>query len=287
MKNFLVILFLIVFSISASAQFSTGKLKDKNYKESSLKSELLSNKNNLIDKPEKCKNFSFNVNQYIWALSLDGSTALPLNDVSMPQTPVANVRMGFSDAVKYLKMAVMNKGSFYYKNYGFLYDVYYTKLEYNGNVPITSGYLSAKITAKQFTGDFSLGYTFPLKNKNIFLTGYAGTRVTSLDNTLDLIYASQNIFTSNKSQTWIDPIVGTNIIMNLSKHWFSYFKGDVGGFGVSSKFTGSVLSGAGYKFCEHWNTSLGLKYLYINYDKNYYLWKVNQYGLLISVGYIF
>jgi hypothetical protein len=272
MKNFLVILLIITFSVSAFAQNNIDKLK---------------NKNNLIDKREKSKDFTFNINTYLWALSLDGSTALPLNDASYPQTPVANVKLGFSDAVKYLKKAAMIKGAFYYKSYGFLYDVDYTKLEYNGSVPIESGILSAKVTAKQFTGDFSFGYIFPLRNKNIYLTGYAGTRVTSLDNTLDLLYESQSIFTTNKSKTWVDPIVGTDIVMNLAKHWFSYFKGDVGGFGVSSKFTSSALAGAGYKFSSNWNASLGLKYLYINYDKDYYLWKVNQYGLLISVGYLF
>lgn len=287
MKNIFVILLLLVFSVSASAQLSIDKLTDKNYKKLLFKSKILSDKNNSIDKPEKCKDFSFNVNFYLWALSIDGSTALPLNDASTPQTPVANVRMGFSDAVKYLKTAAMIKGAFHYKNYGFLYDVDYMKLEYNGNVPITSGFLSAKVTAKQFIGDFSLGYTFPLKNKNIYLTGYAGTRVTSLDNTLDLLYETRTVFTSNKSQTLVDPIVGIDITMNLSKHWFSYFKGDVGGFGFSSKFTGSVLGSAGYKFSDNFNASFGLKYLYINYDKNYYLWKVNQYGLLISVGYLF
>lgn len=272
MKNFFVILLLIVLSVSASAQQNTDELKKKN---------------NLLDTREKRKDFTFNVNMYLWALSLDGSTALPLNDLSYPQTPIANVKLGFSDAVKYLKKAAMLKGAFYYKNYGFLYDVDYTKLEYDGSVPTTSGILSAKVTAKQFTGDFCLGYTFPLRNKNIYLTGYAGTRVTSLDNTLDLLYESQSIFTTDKSQTWVDPIVGTNITMTLSKRWFSYFKGDVGGFGVSSKFTGSALGGLGFKFCDNWNASVGLKYLYINYDKNYYLWKVNQSGLLISVGYLF
>jgi hypothetical protein len=287
MKYFFVILLLVVFSISTSAQFSIDKLTDKNYKELSLKSEILSDKNNSLDKPEKCKDFTFNVNLYLWALSLDGSTALPLNNASTPQTPVTNVRMSFSDAVKYVKMAAMIEGAFHYKNYGFLYDVNYMKLEYNGNVPIESGYVSAKVTAKQFTGDFSLGYTFPLWNKNIYLTGYAGTRVTSLDNTLDLFYATRNIFSTDKAQTWVDPIVGTYITINLSKHWFSYFKGDVGGFGISSKFTGSVLKGVGYKFSDNCNASVGLKYFYINYDKNYYLWEVNQYGLLISVGYLF
>jgi hypothetical protein len=65
-----------------------------------------------------------------------------------------------------------------------------------------------------------------------------------------------------------------------------YFKGDVGGFGISSKFTASALSTIGYKFSENWNTTLGIKLLYTDYDKNNYLWKMLQYGLLLSFGYM-
>ncbi|MDD5362245.1 MAG: hypothetical protein PHN88_08940 [Ignavibacteria bacterium] len=287
MKTFFVILFLVTFAVTASSQYSTDNLTEKNFKQSSIKSDILSDISSTHYKPEKCKDISFNVNLYLWALSLDGVTALPINNASIPQTPVTSVKMGFSDAVKYVKMAAMIEGAFRFKNYRFLYDVDYMKLEYNGKVPLESGFLSAKLTAKQFSGDFSLGYSIPTKNKNIFLTGYAGTRVTSLNNTLDLLYEEQNVFSANKSKTWFDPIIGADITLNLSKHWFSYLKGDVGGFGVSSKFTGSLLGGAGYKITEHFNTTLGIKYLYINYDKDYYLWKVNQYGLLISAGYMF
>jgi hypothetical protein len=276
MKTLIVIIIILVFSINLSAQISTSKL----FKNSSDIS-LLNSK----EKSEKPKDFTFNANVYLWAVSLDGEAALPLNNQVIPQTPVVDVRLGFSDAVKNLKMAAMFTGRFGYKNWGLLYDVNYVKLVYAGTVPVSSGYVSGNLTAKQFTGDFCIGYKYPLANKNILFESYIGTRISSLDNTLDLVSSNQLTYTYNAAQTWIDPIVGADAMIPFSKHWFSYFKGDLGGLG--SKFTGMILGVAGYKFSENWNSTVGFKYLYMNHNKDNYLWRVNQYGLLLSVGYLF
>jgi hypothetical protein len=278
MKTVIVILILVAFSINVSAQISTNKL-NKDDKELSLY--------NSKSKTEKPNDFSFNTNLYLWALSLDGSTALPLSNDILPQTPVVDIKLSFADAVKHLKMAAMLAGKFSYKNWGFLYDINYAKLVYDGTVPVSSGYVSATLTAKQFTGDFSIGYNFPIANKNITFESYAGTRISYLDNTLDLFASNLLPNTIISAKTWVDPVIGADAKFSFSKHWFSYIKGDIGGFGISSHFTGMILGVAGYKFSDNWNSTLGFKYLYMNYDKDNYLWKMNQYGLLLSVGYMF
>jgi len=288
MKNLFIILLLTIFTISAEAQYNTDKLSNVNLKKPSPLSVIPFDKNISEEQSEKPGDFSFRVNLYLWALSIDGSTALPMNNPSLPpQTPVADVKLKFSDAIKYVKMAAMLAGRFEYKNFGFLYDIYYVKLGYNASVPVQSGYIDADLTAKQFTGDLEISYKFPIKNKNIYSLGYAGARISSLDNTLDLFQANQPVLNVNFSKTWVDPIIGADATFLFSKHWFSYFKGDVGGFGISSKFTGMILGVAGYRFTDNWNATLGFKYLYMDYDKDNFLWKVNQYGLLLSFGYIF
>jgi hypothetical protein len=276
LKTLFLILIIIVFTINVSAQISNSELK-----ENSSDKLLIYSK----EKSEKPKDFTFNANVYLWALSLDGEAALPLNNQSIPQTPVVDVRLGFSDAIKNLKMAAMFTGRFGYKNWGLLYDVNYVKLVYAGTLPVSSGYVSGNLTAKQFTGDISIGYRYPLANKNILFESYVGTRISSLDNTLDLVASNQLVYTYNAAQTWIDPIIGADAKIPISRHWFSYFKGDLGGLG--SKFTTMILGVAGYKFSENWNTTIGFKYLYMNHNKDNYLWRVNQYGLLLSAGYMF
>jgi len=94
-------------------------------------------------------------------------------------------------------------------------------------------------------------------------------------------------FSASHSKTWADPIIGAGINYGFSKNWFVYFKGDAGGFGVSSDFTTALLGGVGYNFAKHWNTTLAIKALYLNYNVDNYVYDLWQYGPGLSIGYKF
>ena len=287
MKTFFTLVLIFTLTISSFAQLSSLSLKSGNTKSSSLKSDKLSLFNNSDIAAKKKRDYTFSANLYVWALSLDGSVALPVENPNVPltQTPVLDVKLKFSDALKYLKFAFMFSGSLTYKNSSLLYDIVYAKLKFDGTVPLQSGYIYGVITSEQFLGDFALGYVFPLKNKKVRLTGYAGTRISSLNNKMDLYYVNYNFFETEKSKTWVDPIIGASTRFDIAKRWLVYIRSDIGGFGVSSKFTVTALGSIGYKFTPQWNTTLGFKYLYTDYDKDNYLWKTSSYGLLLSLGY--
>jgi hypothetical protein len=280
------ILIMLVLVINVTAQTGLNELKINKIKSSLIKPELSINNKISV---KKQKDFSFSTNLYLWALTINGTTAMPVNrpPLTITQTPELDIDFSFSEALKYVKFGIMLAGKFIYKDVGLLYDVYYGNLEYNGTTPVASTYINGTLAAKQFTGDFALLYSFPVKNKKFSFTAYAGARVISFDNTIDLLHNDNSILSENNKKTWVDPIFGTDIRYDLSKHWLTYFKGDFGGFGVSSKFTSSIIWTIGYKFTEHWNTNLGVKYLYINYDKDNFLWNVSQYGTLLSAGYVF
>ena len=288
-KLLLIVLILFVFSMNSRAQSGIDKLKFKESKGSLLNSNLSTQNYISETKAKKEKDFFFSTNLYLWALSISGTTALPVNrpPLTITQTPELDISLDFSEALKYLKFGFMLAGKFVYKNAGLLYDVYYGKLEFNGTVPVASSYISGTVVANQFTGDFALLYRFPMKNKKVSLSGYAGTRIISMDNTIDLFHEDNTILSVNKAKLWVDPIIGADSKIDLSKHWMMYIKGDLGGFGVSSKFTGSLVWTVGYKFTENWNSNIGVKYLYVDYNKDNFLWKVSQYGMLFSFGYMF
>jgi hypothetical protein len=226
----------------------------------------------------------------MWLVSTSGDQALPINNPAIPlkQTPVMDISMKFTDAIEKIKFAIMFAGSFFYKDIGLFYNVHFVKLENEGTLPPNPYFTKGTFTSNQFSGDFSLAYRFRLKNnQNILLAGFAGTRINSFDNTLDLNKITDNsIYSVNNTKTIVDPLIGVGTKIDLSKHWMLYFIGDVGGFGISSKFTGSILGTCGYKFTENWNVTMGLRYLYLDYDKDYYLIKMSQYGLVISFGYM-
>lgn len=289
MKIINVILLLAVFSISAEAQFETDNFTSANLKKSLLKSETPFDKIVSKTQTKSTGDFSLNANLYMWMVSTSGDQALPINNPAIPykQTPVMDISMKFSDAISKIKFAIMFAGTFFYKDIGLFYNVHYVKIQNDGTLPPNPYFTKGTFTSNQFAGDFSLAYRYRLKNnQNILLAGFAGTRINSFDNTLDLTQTDNNIYSIPDTKTIVDPLIGIGTRIDLSKHWMLYFIGDVGGFGISSKFTGSILGTCGYKFTEHWNINLGLRYLYLNYDKDYYLMKMSQYGIVFSFGYI-
>lgn len=239
-----------------------------------------------LNADKKKKEFSFGINAYMWLTSLNGEAAVPNdNPLLPPQTPVTDVSMSLSETIENLKIAAMLAGSLRYRDFGLLFDVSYSKMKFDGEVPLQSGFIYSSLTSKSFTGDFDIAYRIPLKNKNIALDCYAGIRLINQDNTLDLTYANTQLLSKNSTKTWVDPVIGAASEFQLGKNWFLYFKGDVGGFGISSKFTWLLAGLGGYRFADHWQASVGFKALGVNYDKDYYLWNATTYGTLLSFGY--
>jgi len=288
MKAIFAILILSALTFNSFGQSGNENLKLKDSRISLFNTDRSSLGNVSETKTRKQKDFTFGINVYLWAASLNGTAALPSdNPILSPQTPEVQVSLKFSDAVKYLKFVIMFAGNFRYKSIALMYDIAYVNLKYSASVPVASTYISADLSAKTFTGDVDLAYRFPSKNKNLQLGSYIGARISSLDNTLDFFRPNGEVVNAAFAKTWVDPLVGGDAKIDLSKHWLMYLKGDVGGFGISSNFTGLILWTIGYKFTENLNTTLGFKYLYVDYDKDNFLWKMSQYGMLLSFGYMF
>lgn len=73
---------------------------------------------------------------------------------------------------------------------------------------------------------------------------YGGGRYTFLEVDLD----SAGAPSLNRSQEWVDPIVGARLIANLTERVVLIVGGDIGGFGVSSDFAWSAMGLVGYRF---------------------------------------
>jgi hypothetical protein len=73
---------------------------------------------------------------------------------------------------------------------------------------------------------------------------YAGVRYTSLGLDIDIGSA----ISAHQTRDWVDPIVGTRVIIDLSPRWQLLMSGDVGGFGVGSDFSWNLVGVVGYRF---------------------------------------
>ncbi len=280
MKSTIILILVVFFTTSAFAQWDDSKLSVTE-KPTNRLSQVIEKQANTPDKTApKERDFTFAVNPNFWTIAIGGQ-------VGLPNTELYNFNLKFTDAIGDLKMAAMLAGRFKYKSVSLLYDMAYVNLSPSLSIPISQSgrYINGTSQFKEFVGDFTIGYRVPVPDKNVQLDVYGGTRVWSIDRTLNLTSTGGLESTYNQSNTWVDPVFGVLANIDFAKNWFTYVKGDLGGFGAGSEFTTMFLMGAGYRFDEHWNTSLGLKSLYVNYIKENSTWIVSQTGLLLSVGY--
>ena len=125
-----------------------------------------------------------------------------------------------------------------------------------------------------------------------FLDAGVGGRLNNLQAGID---ARRNVFpagteevTGSSSKTWFDPIIIARIKTDIRDKWLFQFRGDVGGFGVSSDFTWQLQAYAGYRFSKVFQLTAGYRILSIDYDKGLdeerFIYNVDTFGPVIRLG---
>jgi len=82
-----------------------------------------------------------------------------------------------------------------------------------------------------------------------------------------------------QSRWWIDPIVGLRGQVNFSRWFFAAAQADAGGFGAGSQITWNTQATLGVNFSRHIAFEAGYRYMYIDYDKDNFLYNVNMPGV--------
>lgn len=88
-------------------------------------------------------------------------------------------------------------------------------------------------------------------------------------------------------QWWIDPIVGLRGQINFTRWLFLAAQGDVGGFGAGSQITYNAQATLGVNFTRNIFGELSYRYMYVDYNKNNFLYQMNTFGLFSSLGFKF
>ena len=88
-----------------------------------------------------------------------------------------------------------------------------------------------------------------------------------------------------QSRWWIDPIVGLRTQVNFSRWIFAAAQADAGGFGAGSQLTWNTQATLGVNFSRNIAFEAGYRYMYIDYDKDNFLYNVNMPG--VFAGLIF
>jgi len=150
--------------------------------------------------------------------------------------------------------------------------------------------IDGKVDTTQFMATLLGGYRV-LDRPEFTLDMLGGARFWHISNSISVTtsHPSTGRHSASYSESfgWADPLVGTRVFVPLSNNWSLQSEADIGGFGVGSRFTWSVLANATYTFTDAFSASAGYKALKVNYDNNGRVYDTLLSGPVIGITWRF
>lgn len=219
----------------------------------------------------------FQFSPYFWLASLHGTGGVGNRTVG--------VDASFSDVFDTLDFALMGvfearKGKFI-----LLVDTEYVAVSDDRATP---GPFFSNVNAKfkTFIFDPEVGYRLyddPDKGASVDVLG--GIRVWHVSTEFDFGAGILPALNVQGSRNWVDAIVGLRGKTAVSEKVFVTGKFDLGGGG--SKFTWQLFGGLGYNIKPNIALIGGYRVLDVNYDKDNFLYDMNQRGPIFGLGFRF
>ena len=219
----------------------------------------------------------FQVTPYFWLASLHGSAGVGTRSTQVDES--------FGDIWHVLNIALMGTFEARKRKIVVLMDAEYVSIEDDKATP---GPLFSSVNAKfkTFIFDPEVGYrVYENAETGSSLDVLGGARVWHVNT--DLTF-SPGILAGTEvegSRNWVDGVGGVRGRVALSKKAFITAKADMGGGG--SKFTYQLFGGVGYSIKENIALIGGYRVLDVNYNKNGFLYNMNQRGPILGVGFKF
>lgn len=221
--------------------------------------------------------WQFQFSPYFWLASLHGTGGIGNRTTQVDES--------FSDIFHSLDLALMGllearKGKFVT-----LTDVEYVAVSDNKATP---GPLFSNVNAKfkTFIFDPEAGYrVLDHPDKGAFVDVLGGVRVWHVSTDLAFGAGILPATEVQGSRNWVDGVVGLRGKAALSPKLFITGKFDLGGGG--SKFTYQVFGGGGYNVNKKVALIFGYRILDVNYNKNGFVYDMNQRGPIMGLGFKF
>jgi opacity protein-like surface antigen len=221
--------------------------------------------------------WQFQFSPYFWLASLHGTGGVGNRTVQVDES--------FSDIFHSLDFALMGVFEARKGKLIVLTDMEYVAISDDKATP---GPFFSNVNAKfkTFIFDPEVGYRVldnPAKGQSIDVLG--GIRVWHVSTELNFGAGILPALQVQGSRNWVDAIVGLRGKMALSPKLFATGKFDLGGGG--SKFTWQIFAGGGYNINEKIALIGGYRVLDVNYNKNNFVYDMNQRGPIMGLGFKF
>jgi len=225
--------------------------------------------------------WAFQLAPYAWLAGLDGKVA------TLPGLPPADVDVDFyDDILGNLNFAIMLAGEARKGRFGLIMDVMYTDIEDKESTP---GPYFSSITSRTKSWIVSAAGLYRLiERERAFLDAVAGMRYWSVDSELSLSAGLTGPRENSNKEDWVDPIIGLKGLVPIGKSKF-FLSGAfiIGGFGAGSDFMWDASANIGYQWTKSVATTVGYRYLDVDYDNDGFLYDVAQSGITLGLSWRF
>lgn len=201
--------------------------------------------------------FKFELEPYLMLSSIDG-------DTGVGRVTGTDVDVDFDDILETLELGGMVHFEAHHRNgWGVILDYSFVDLGEDISGPL-GGILEASVRQ---------GVLEALVAKRVTVEGgivdyFAGIRWW--DNDIELKVDPAFVpgsTTLSVDQDWVDPVIGARWITGLSERWQFHLRGDVGGFGVGSDFTSTVITGVRYEISSLLDVDVQYKATWVDYEE--------------------
>lgn len=219
--------------------------------------------------------FSHSLELYLMGASMSGTVGIGSldSDVDIPSSAIF-------ENLKFAALADYRGES---RDWAVLADVVYMNLggSGTGSVGLGSADVSVEELLVDLVGAYRLSSSFEV---------LAGLRYTALQTTVELT-TSQLYQEAESSEGWIDPVVGAQAFLPLSKALELQLRGDIGGFGIGCDFTWQATARLNWQVSKSVQLALGYRWLDQDYEtgsgSDSFSWDVLTQGPLIAAAVTF
>jgi len=228
--------------------------------------------------------WEFQLAPYAWLAGQNGTVA------TLPGLPPADVDIDFyDDILGNINLAGMLVGEARKGRFGLFADIVYSDIETEDPVPY--GVLYSAVSSQTKSWMVSVAGLYRLaEQQNRFLDVIAGVRYWSVDSDLTLKAGLLPERSITNSEDWFDPLIGLKGLSALGNSKFFISGGLViGGFGVNagSDFFWDASINLGYQWTKGFSTTVGYRYLDVDYEKDAFLYDVVQDGITLGLSWRF
>jgi hypothetical protein len=217
-----------------------------------------------------------NVTPYGWVAATEGDMGVAGR--------VAPVDISMKDTLEDLELAFMMAVEGGIGRWAFGFDGIYGAFSDGSNLPPAAApFTDATVDFDQFFSRLHAGYQI-VAAENATLTAFAGVRFSYLSNELTLNNPSGPDFSAEKSEFWVDPVIGLHGVWDLNASWFIHGGGDIGGFGVSSDLIWQANLALGYRCNERISLLAGYRGLGVDYSDGGFLTDTVAHGPVIGMS---